>query len=145
MNKYVKGALIFTGGVTVGAGVGAGLVVVKALQSEKIRKVLYDKIYTVIFGEEPIRKLRYQSYKPYFCSTPDVIFGDHEEAEKVLNVMKEILTDHGELTVAEYKELCGLVPSFSDEEFGWITLDDVEVIEADNGFTIKLPRAITFK
>lgn len=57
MNKYVKGALIFTGGVTVGTAVGAGLVIAKAITTAKIKKaiveVLADKIDKIVYGEEP--------------------------------------------------------------------------------------------
>ena len=84
MNKYVKGAFIFTGGAAVGTVVGAGLVVVKALKSEDIQKVLVDKIETVIFGEEPVRKnSERKTHYSYYCRARqkdlnDVVIGSQK-------------------------------------------------------------------
>lgn len=44
MYKFIKGALVFTGGVTVGAGLITGLF----LGSEDIRKVIKTKIISML-------------------------------------------------------------------------------------------------
>lgn len=130
MYKYVKGALIFTGGVAVGIGVAGGL----ALSSRDIRKLLAHKLADVLLGE--CEQVHY---------VEDILFDEREKAESALVNMKRVIDEYGKLTVEDYKDLCGITPSYLDSKYGWISLGNVNISKDRNGFVLELPRVIELK
>lgn len=147
MNKYVKGAFIFTGGVTVGTGIGAGLVVVKVITNDKLRKALAesmgDKLCKFIYGEEPapVRKRSYKSYYKPYTDADEVFFDTQEQAEKVLKHLKEVISTYSVATVADFYDLAGVGSAFNDTKRGWADLSDAHVDKKDSYYVITLPKA----
>ena len=48
--------------------------------------------------------------------------GSHDEAIHILTVMGDVLQNHGLVTLRQYKQLCGVMPEFTDENFGWTAI-----------------------
>jgi hypothetical protein len=68
-------------------------------------------------------------------------FALESEAVSVLVKMKEILKEHGEVTVSDYYELAGIPITQASYEYGWKSLDCVSVcsIAYSYDWIIKLP------
>lgn len=154
MNKSIKYALLFTGGAVVGFGVCAVKMIDYALNDEDIREGIKNKIANgvdkAIFGEERPRyrsKVSYSNYYDRYSTrrrelrqlADEVIFETRKTAEKVLGEMKDIHEKYGVVTVADFFELAGIDPVYTDNAWGWIDLSDAKVIRVRAGYHIDLP------
>lgn len=56
-------------------------------------------------------------------------FGDISRLDDVLEHMKQLLETYGNVTVADFYDLVGLIPNSEDTERGWTKLENVKVEE----------------
>ena len=71
----------------------------------------------------------------------EVIIPTRPEAELVLETMYEIIGRHEEVTVADYFQMVGETPQFTDEKWGWTNLEGSRVVRSRHGgYTIDLPQ-----
>lgn len=74
-------------------------------------------------------------------SFDDVQFDSRQEAEKVLDVLLEIIEDYGKATVADYYDACGVTGNgYTDRSYGWTDLRQAFVTRSRQGYCISLPR-----
>lgn len=73
----------------------------------------------------------------------DIILSSRMEAESVLSSMDDLIQTYGIVSVADYYDLVGRTPSFTDNNYGWTNISNVSVTHLrDGGYTLKLPRAV---
>lgn len=70
-------------------------------------------------------------------SFDNVLFDTKENAEKILNAMRDILTEYGFVTVADLYDLVGFKTHYKQNYYGWISLPST-VSEDSNGWFIDL-------
>lgn len=142
MNNSIKYALVFTGGAIVGFGVCCVKLIEYALNDDDIRegikKKISGRVNKVLYGEEGPRYSSRVSYANYY----DIVFKTHEKAEKTLEHMLEIIDRYGFVTVADYKELCGVAGDYKDNKYGWTNIRDAEVTRLRAGYSIRFPRVL---
>lgn len=136
MNNGIKYALVFTGGAIVGFSVCGVKLIEYALNDDDIREGIKKKISghinKALYGEE---KVSYANYN-------DVAFETREKAEKILEQMNEEIDQYGLVTVADFKELCGVASNYKDNQCGWTSIRDAEIIRVRDGYRIKFPRVL---
>lgn len=103
------------------------------------------------------QKISYRKYyddqnnPPYMNAVPakprfdyDIIKFQHRgEAEAVLDEMRAILGEFKSVTVADMYDLVGLDHPYTFTKYGWMTLQDVRVVQWGDGYIIELPKATT--
>lgn len=67
---------------------------------------------------------------------------DRNEAEEVLQEMKNTIEMYGHVKVSEYFDLLGKRATHTDEKWGWRNLDGVVVKPTVDGYILTLPPAI---
>lgn len=152
MNKIIKNVLLLSSGVGVGFIVGSVYVTKKFLDDREVASLLAkktaEKVVDYIYGkaEDPVKRSDYTRYKKTF--NPDevlepVIFDTKQEAEEVLEGMKNILETYGYVTVADYFELAGIPVNYKFHLYGWTDLDDARLFtsisHAIGAYSIVLP------
>ena len=152
MNKYIKGAIVFTGGVVSGCILCGSLIVRMVMKKEHIREavkqVLFDHIETLLFGEpkNPIRPT-YTSYRDWSNSreyeVKDILFETRIEAENTLDTLKEVINTYGYASVSELYYLADVNRcTYLDNKHGWTNLDKAKVVRLRNGYTLDLPKPL---
>lgn len=56
------------------------------------------------------------------------------EAEEILIEMEEILNDYGQITVSDYYDLFGESTEFTQNNYGWLDLDNARIRRVPRGF-----------
>jgi len=69
----------------------------------------------------------------------DIILGNRDEADLVLERMQDILNQYDIVSVADLKELVGLPASYIDNAWGWTFLGDVQIRQIREGYLLDLP------
>lgn len=72
-------------------------------------------------------------------SVNDVVLGTREEAELVLERMNDIIDQYEVVSVADFKELCGLPNHYVDNTWGWHTLVSAVIRQDRTGYILILP------
>lgn len=153
MKNFVKGAFIFTGGISVGF-IACGITAIRiAIKSDAVRdavrnavkKKVMSGVETILYGERPKTepKVSYNCYKEriYIPETP--VFESRSSAERKLNEMNEILEEHGFISVADMYELSGIQDiSYMDEKYGWKDLKYARVARTRSGYILDLPHTV---
>lgn len=143
MNKFVKGAFIFTSGVSVGFGVCGTIVIKKALESDRFREVLShiiaDKIGMALELDSKPRRREKVSYCSYHDET---IFATRDEAEALMAEMRELIKLYGFVTVADLHDLTGTDSCYTDNNRGWTSLRNAEISRVRGGWAVILPEAL---
>lgn len=63
-----------------------------------------------------------------------------EDAENVLSRLVDVTMQYGEVSVADFYELVGMVSSYVDNKYGWGDLSEARVVRTRNGgYILKLP------
>lgn len=72
----------------------------------------------------------------------NIIFAEKEDAERVLDRMKDVFKRYGYVCVQDVHDLVGLPSTHIDSKMGWPNLDGMVVQEtADGHFLINGPEA----
>lgn len=159
MRKCIKYALVFTGGVAVGVGVCGANLISYALSDEDIREGIKNKISRKIdktlYGDESNHK-KYSSvsYRSYYnknyntqnCfsfSADDIIFESRNKAQGVLDDMEDIIDKYNYVTVADMRDLSGLInTTYRAAKYGWASLKKAEIRRVRDGYIIDLPAPV---
>lgn len=62
-----------------------------------------------------------------------------EEARDVLDGLKDHILEYGVVTVADYYDLIGIEPKYTDNNFGWDNLSGTSITPTRGGFVLLLP------
>ena len=73
-------------------------------------------------------------------SYDDIILDSRAEAEEVLDVLDEYLTDFGMVSLLELYEAVGKPTNYMDSKYGWFDLKTASVARTRDGYLLKLPR-----
>lgn len=73
-------------------------------------------------------------------SIDDVILESRQDAENVLEDLRDYIEDYDQVSVAYYYGLCDVTPDYTDESWGWDSLKTASVTHARGGYRINLPR-----
>lgn len=158
MNKGIKYALFFTGGVAVGFGVCGYKVISYAISDEDIRSVITDKISNrivgFIYGKDEIpsqNRGSVISYRKYYeekrnqnvdYKNDDVIFETRKDASDVLEKMLDVVDKYGFVTLADLYGLSNIAASVTDSKYGWTNIKNCEVVNTERGYIINLPKPV---
>lgn len=73
-------------------------------------------------------------------SIDDVILESRQDAENVLEDLRDYIDDYDQVSVAYYYGLCDVTPDYTDESWGWDSLKTANITHARGGYRINLPR-----
>jgi len=143
MNKYVKGSLIFTGGVVSG-GLILGVGVIRViLNSNTYREMIWKEIGERIGNALFETGMHSPSKEMYYGSRHNIIFNTREEAVSVIGTMQELFTDYGAASLADLYDLCGLMSNYTDNASGWDNSDDISKFKVNRtqfGYELIFPK-----
>lgn len=86
--------------------------------------------------EDPRRAVR----GPARNKLDEILFNRRVEAEQVLQGMWEVWEKYGFVTVAHFFELVGEDGDYTDEDYGWTSLEGCKPVHVRDGFILDLPR-----
>lgn len=152
MNKYIKGAIVFIGGIVSGCILCGSLIARTIMKTESIRealkRALSDHIEILLFGEpKKPKRLRYVSYRDWYNSREyrikDILFESRVEAESTLDTLKDIINTYGNVSVSELYDLADVnSDTYLDNKHGWINLDKAKVTRVRDGYRLDLPKPL---
>lgn len=145
MNKYIKGAFIFAGGMTAGFVVSGIGTIKLALKSTTIRNAVKDNISDDV--DVVVRFLLDEQYERQIL-TDDIIFDTDHSAIEVIRQLDEVFNMYGFVTVADLKDLSGVPTNYKDATRGWNDLDSItkiRVAETNKGYQLKTPQPLAIK
>lgn len=134
----------------------------------KLKQILADSFNTLLFGEGSIDRERDRvgkprvSYRKYYDEPrtrerpttattnrygdyDDIWFETRTEAFRVLETMKDIMREYGEVSISDMYDLAGITCPHTYTRFGWVIntpsdLSDARVVPDGPSYVIKLPR-----
>lgn len=71
----------------------------------------------------------------------DIWLDTYDEALAVLDRMKETIRRYGVVRVADMYELVGFPSDYTDNRYGWASLNTAEIIRGGEGYGFRLPKA----
>ena len=151
MNKYVKGVLVFAGGVIGGFTICGTLVTKAVMRTESIRealkRALFDKIDFWLFGDSNqcrASRVSYRSYqKPTSYILETIVFESREEAETVLDGLLENIRTYGYTSVSDLYDLADVKNiNYTNHKFGWECLNTAKIDRVRDGYILNLPKPI---
>lgn len=69
----------------------------------------------------------------------EILLPSREDAQEVIQNMFDIFDQYHAVTVSEFLELVGLPDEYTDRNYGWTNLRDVEARRVRDGYVIDLP------
>lgn len=72
-------------------------------------------------------------------NSDEIILPSRDDANEVIQSMFEVFDQYNAVTVSEFLELVGLPDEYTDRNYGWTNLRDVEVRRFRDGWIIDLP------
>lgn len=147
MNKYVKGAMVFVGGMIGGFVLCGTITINAALKSDdfrefitrKISDKISDKISKWLWGESSEHGTDVKQAKN---RRTDIIYESLGSANEVLHNMMDIIDKYGYVTVADMLDLSGKPCSYIDNRYGWVDLRAASIVSTRDGYIIDLPIAL---
>jgi hypothetical protein len=73
--------------------------------------------------------------------TGDILVQTRDDAELVVERMQDIIDKYQVATVADLQSLIGYPSTYVDNEWGWSSLQTVNIQQTRNGYVIELPQA----
>lgn len=129
MNERIKYALVFTGGMCLGAGIVGVNILKNEDFIEYIKRKVTDGIEKVLFEDNNSNFIELQCYSI-------------EECYRIKNEMKQVIDKYGFVTVNDLYNIAELNKterSFDYFNRGWIDVNDVEIISLKDCYILKLP------
>ena len=91
-------------------------------------------------------KVSYSKYSDYIRQRPyvadEIIVSTRKEGEAVLDELEDILRKYGQVSVADFYELVGIQPEYTDNKRGWKELRYTGLHKSRYGYTFSLPDPI---
>jgi len=79
-------------------------------------------------------------------SYDDVSVDTRGEAEAVRAALDDIVDQYGQVRVADLYDLVGISGDYTDNDYGWFNVRNVEIIRTRDGrYALKMPRAVPLK
>lgn len=75
----------------------------------------------------------------------EVILSSRQDAEKVLDMLTDIINQFDVASVADMKELIGLPTAYTDNSWGWYSMHYADIRQIRDGFLLTLPPAEVIK
>ena len=72
----------------------------------------------------------------------DVILESRGDAEEVLTNLVELISQYGVASIADFYDLVGGEPAFTDYKYGWDNLSQSNIQRTRDGYVVNLPRPI---
>lgn len=72
----------------------------------------------------------------------DIVFNNRGEAEAALQQMKDIVARYGIVTVNDLYEMTPLSAPYTSQKYGWMDVNNVDIVRVRDGYILKLPRAV---
>ena len=133
------GVATFVLGGVVGAGIMKGVMTIQVKNwVEDFEKTFEEDLKKSLHSST--RRRSYDSRKP-----SDILFDTSTAAWNVVSALDDIITEYGEVSVADLKDLAGVEGSYTDNAIGWTCLDDVKEIPCSVGSYINFPEPIKLK
>lgn len=85
------------------------------------------------------RERRDRLYGRARFNSDEILLPTREDANEVLQSMFDIFDQYNAVTVSEFLELVGLPDEYTDRNYGWTSLRDVQVRRVRDGYVIDLP------
>ena len=73
----------------------------------------------------------------------ELLIDSRSDAEMALDTMRELIDLYGQVSVREMYESVGVTSDYTDDKWGWKSLDTAAVRRVANGYILDLPRPIT--
>lgn len=102
-------------------------------------KVSYGKYY----DREPSRPQERRNYRAHGYDYDDVIFETRGDAEAVLASMDDIIDRYGVVSVGDLYDLADIsTDNYAANKYGWTDISSARAVRVNNGYILKLPRAL---
>lgn len=103
--------------------------------------VSYNRYYSTP-SQQP--QMQYQPYTPRTTiPTPyavnGVIFNERADAEVVLSRLQEAIAKYGMVSVGDFYDMVNQHCEFTDQKWGWVNLDGVEIVRYQDAYCINFP------
>ena len=72
----------------------------------------------------------------------DIVFSNRGEAEAVKQAMQAAIVKYGFVTVADLYDMVDMSAPYTSQKYGWMSVNNAEIIRSRDGYVIKLPRAV---
>lgn len=103
-------------------------------------RVSYNKYY----GRDEDRFAPRSTSSRY--SYDDITMDSRGEAEAVRAALDDIVDAYGHVRVADLYDLVGITGEYTDNNYGWFNVRNVEIIRTRDGrYALKMPRAVPIK
>lgn len=117
--------------------------------SDYFHELVINKLDILFYGGEVHSKRRnkiiYSSYKPRALELDEITFDTRTEAEEVLMFLDEAIEKYGKVTIADFKDRCGVTSNFTDNNYGWTSLEEAKVMRLRSGYFINFPSYRSFE
>ena len=91
---------------------------------------------------KPLRKSVKYPWSEHTNQRKDKAFTTRYEAATILAAMTQHCNTYGQVTLADYYELIGQIPTNVDDDYGWTDLSGATISEIESGgYTIHMPVA----
>lgn len=70
----------------------------------------------------------------------EIVIPTRPEAEVVLDNLFRRIVDYNSVTIADFYELCGITPNYTDDKYGWTNIQGSGILRVRDGFVLDLPR-----
>lgn len=70
-----------------------------------------------------------------------IILSDRVDAERILNSLKDRISEFGVASVSNLYQYMGRPTTFTDRNWGWDNLNSADIISVKEGWLLKLPKA----
>jgi len=158
MNKFVKGAFIFTGGVA-GGFVLCGITTIKlVIKSNTFRTAIKDKISdevsNFLYGEKQSRRVNYRSYTNVYGYRKeqrkqiDIVLETRKDAENVIDCVNNLFRNYGVVSFSDLCDLCGLPTGFENYKIGWTDTNSISkfhITRDQHGYRLIYPEPVVLK
>lgn len=128
-----------------------------------ISDIVTNGIDIILYGESRNRgsrtvgdRVSYRSYyddsrrattqraieRPIIYSYDNLVFNNRQDAEAVLTQMYDILDRYKFVRVADMMDLAGVTGNYTDNQYGWNSMNTAKIIRTRDGWVIDMPKAI---
>ena len=99
--------------------------------------VSYDQI-----SRDKDRREQERSYQRRVGKPDDVLIDTEEEIKDALSKMYDYLETYNELPLAVYYDIVGVVGDFTDNDWGWTSLQGTKILRVRDGYIFDLPKMV---
>lgn len=78
----------------------------------------------------------------YVGDVRSLIFETKDDAMNTLNSLKQIIEYYGVALLSDLYDIVGLSSKYTDNGFGWVSLEKATIVEDKHGYEIKFPKAL---